>query len=140
MALAIYAGTFDPVTFGHLDIVKRAAVVFDELIVATTANSNKAGLFSLEERLALLNETIARLNGDDGRHVANVRVQGFNGLLVDYARQAGAQVLVRGLRAASDFDYEFEMAMMNRQLAASVETVFFCNQPAVYVCVVDADP
>lgn len=128
MTRALYAGSFDPVTYGHLDIVQRAAEVFDELIVCTTHNVNKRELFSLEERLELLRETISGLPGERGSR-CKINVDSFNGLLVDFAKAQGAQVLVRGLRAASDFDYEFEMAMMNRQLEHDIETVFFVTSP-----------
>ncbi len=128
MTRALYAGTFDPVTYGHLDIVQRAAEVFDELIVATTHNVNKRELFSLAERLDLLRQTIEELPEDRGSR-CQIVVRSFDGLLVDFAKAEEAQVLVRGLRAASDFDYEFEMAMMNRQLEHNIETVFFVTSP-----------
>ena len=128
MVRALYAGTFDPVTYGHLDIVRRAAEVFDELIVSTTENVSKHELFSLEERLGLLSQTIEGLPEGSARR-GQISVEPFNGLLVDFARSQNAQVLVRGLRAASDFDYEFEMAMMNRQLQQNIETVFFVTSP-----------
>jgi len=118
---AVYAGTFDPVTFGHLDIIARAAEVFAHLIVATTENVNKSELFSLAERLRLLRRNI--------NNEPRIEVLSFDGLLVDFVRQAGAKVIVRGLRAAADFDYEFEMAMMNRSLAPDIETVFFVTSP-----------
>jgi len=121
MTKAVYAGTFDPVTFGHLDIIGRALDVFDELVVTTTQNVNKSSMFSLEERLSLLKQTL----GDN----PGIEITHFSGLLVDYARQVGASVLVRGLRAAADFDYEFEMALMNRELAAEIESVFFVTRP-----------
>ncbi|MBN2082140.1 pantetheine-phosphate adenylyltransferase [bacterium] len=121
MTRAVYAGTFDPLTFGHLDIISRAAEVFDELIVATTDNLEKQSLFSLEERLSMLRQV---LNDRPG-----LEVQPFNGLLVHYAREIGANVLVRGLRAAADFDYEFEMGLMNRELEQQIETVFFLTRP-----------
>jgi pantetheine-phosphate adenylyltransferase len=118
---AVYAGTFDPVTFGHLDIIARSAEVFSRLIVATTDNINKSELFSLDERLALLRSNID--------NEPRIEVQSFEGLLVDFVRHVGAKVIVRGLRAAADFDYEFEMAMMNHSLAPDVETVFFVTSP-----------
>jgi pantetheine-phosphate adenylyltransferase len=121
MAKAVYAGTFDPVTFGHLDIISRGADVFDELVVTTTDNINKQPLFKLDERLAMLREVL------DSR--PSIEVRPFNGLLVDFAREVGAQVLLRGLRAAADFDYEFEMGLMNRELAPQIETVFFLTRP-----------
>jgi len=121
MAKAVYAGTFDPVTFGHLDIISRGADVFDELVVTTTDNVNKEPLFKLDERLAMLREVLDSRPG--------IEVRPFNGLLVEFAREVGAQVLLRGLRAAADFDYEFEMGLMNRELAPQIETVFFLTRP-----------
>ncbi len=114
--IAVYPGTFDPVTNGHLDLVDRGRHHFDELIVAVLHNEDKQPTFSLEERLELLRSAVA---GWDG-----VRVDSFDGLLVDYARVNGASVIVRGIRAVSDFEYELQMAMMNRRLEPGVETVF----------------
>lgn len=122
MATAVYAGTFDPVTLGHLDIVKRAAAVYDRLLVTSTEGSSKDPMFPLDVRLKLLREVV--------QTIENAEVTQFTGLLVDFARDAGAKVIVRGLRAASDFDYEFEMAMMNRSMAPDIETVFFVTSPA----------
>ncbi|UCG88087.1 MAG: pantetheine-phosphate adenylyltransferase [Gemmatimonadota bacterium] len=121
MGKAIYAGTFDPVTFGHIDIVDRAAEVFDHLIVTTTNNLNKTPFFDLDERIDLLKRVLADKPG--------IEITPFSGLLVDFARSTGAKVLVRGLRAAADFDYEFEMGLMNRELAPEIETVFFVTRP-----------
>ncbi len=121
MLKAIYAGTFDPPTLGHLDIIKRAAAVHDELVVTATKSPSKTPMFSLQERIGLLSEMTSEL--------PNVTVEPFKGLLVDFANNNGAKVLVRGLRAASDFEYEFEMAMMNRSLAPELETVFFVASP-----------
>lgn len=122
MAVAVYAGTFDPVTLGHLDIIKRAAAVYDQLVVTSTDRSSKQPLFALDVRIQLLRDVT--------RELPNVTIQPFDGLLVDFVRRMGAHVIVRGLRAASDFDYEFEMAMMNRSMAPDVETVFFVTSPA----------
>ena len=116
MRRAVYPGSFDPVTNGHLDVIERAARLYDEVSVASAHNESKTGLFSFEERMALLQEVVA--------HRANVRVTQFSGLLVDYARQVEAQVIIRGLRAVSDFEYEFQMALMNRKLEDGVETMF----------------
>jgi len=113
---AIYAGTFDPMTLGHLDVVERAARIFPELIVAVTAVTGKATLFSQEERVRLVKEAVAGLS--------NVTVTLFDGLLVEYARSQGVGVLIRGLRAFSDFEYEFQMALTNRRLAPDIETLF----------------
>lgn len=113
---AIYPGTFDPITLGHSDLVARAAKLFDRVIVALAANPGKTPVFTLEERLAL-----ARVALED---YDNVEVCAFDGLLVEFARQQGANVIIRGLRAVSDFDYEFQLAGMNRKLAADIETLF----------------
>ena len=113
---AIYAGSFDPVTNGHLDVLARAARVFDEVIVAIAYNPEKSGLFTPEERIAMLE--------DAARDMGNVRIVQFRGLLVDYARNAGACAIVRGLRAVSDFEFEFQMALMNRRLEPTLETFF----------------
>lgn len=114
--IAIYPGTFDPITNGHLDIIARAAKLYHTVIVAVAVNRNKTPLFSLEERVALVSAVIPDFT--------NVQVIGFDNLLVDCARAQGAQVILRGLRAASDFEYEFQLAGMNRRLAADLETVF----------------
>lgn len=114
--IAIYPGSFDPVTYGHLDIIERASRLFDELIVAVAVNPAKRPLFSVEEREAMLKESCA--------HLPNVRVDHFDTLLVDYARRQGAQVIIRGLRVVSDFEFELQMAHLNREQAPEVETVF----------------
>jgi pantetheine-phosphate adenylyltransferase len=114
--LAVFPGSFDPLTNGHLDLVDRALAVFDRVRLAILQNSEKQPLFSVEERLALLRAALA------GR--PRVEVDTFSGLLVDYARKAGASVIIRGIRAVSDFEYEFQMALMNRQLEPRIETVF----------------
>ncbi len=113
---AIYPGTFDPLTNGHTDLIARAARLFDRVVVAVAENPAKGTAFTLDERVALAREVLAPLD--------NVEVSGFTTLLVDFARQVGARVLVRGLRAVSDFEYEFQLASMNRRLAPEVETVF----------------
>jgi len=117
---AIYPGSFDPVTNGHLDLIARAANIFDHLVVAILRNSEKNPLFTVEERVAMLSEGIAEFN--------NVSVSTFDGLLVDFAREERAHAVVRGIRAISDYEYEFQMALMNRRLAPEIETVFL--QPA----------
>ena len=114
--IAIYPGTFDPPTNGHLDLIQRGAKIFDELVVAILRNSEKVPLFSVDERLEMLR--------DCTRGWENVRVESFEGLLVDYARSCGAQAVLRGIRAVSDYEYELQMAWMNRKLDASLETVF----------------
>lgn len=113
---AIYAGTFDPVTKGHEDLIRRSLSFVDRLLVAVAINVAKTPLFTVEERVQFLRETI----GDDKR----IEVHQFNGLLVDFARDRGATLFIRGLRAVSDFEYEYQMALMNRHLAPSLETVF----------------
>jgi pantetheine-phosphate adenylyltransferase len=116
MKRAIYPGSFDPVTNGHLDVVERARKLFDEVIVAVANNDGKQPLFSLDERLDFLKQTLGKLD--------NVRIAHFNGLLVDFAREQQASAVIRGLRAISDFEFEFQMALMNRKLEAAVETIF----------------
>jgi pantetheine-phosphate adenylyltransferase len=116
MKRAIYPGSFDPVTNGHLDVVERARKLFDEVIVAVADNDEKQPLFSLEDRLDLLRQTVGKLD--------NVRVAQFDGLLVGFARTEKANAVIRGLRAVSDFEFEFQMALMNRKLENSVETIF----------------
>ncbi len=113
---AMYPGTFDPITNGHLDLIRRAARLFDRVVIGVAASPHKTPLFSFDERVALAREAI---NG-----APNVSVDGYDGLTVDYARRHGLGVIVRGLRAVSDFEYEFQLASMNRHLENSVETVF----------------
>ena len=113
---AIYAGSFDPVTFGHVDVAERAARVFDGLVLAVAEDPKKTLMFSTEERVGLARESLA--------HVANIEVVSFSGLLVDWARARGIRTLIRGLRAFSDFEAEFQMALTNRKLAPDVETMF----------------
>ncbi|HWR35596.1 MAG TPA: pantetheine-phosphate adenylyltransferase [Clostridia bacterium] len=114
--VAIYPGTFDPTTNGHLDLIHRGSKIFDELIVAILRNPEKAPLFSLEERLEILQECTAKWD--------NVRVESFEGLLVDYAARQGAKAVLRGIRAVSDYEYELQMALMNRKLDPALETIF----------------
>ncbi len=116
MTKAIYPGTFDPLTRGHEDIVRRAAKLFSEVVLAVAAAHHKKTLFSLDERLAMAREALV--------DVPNLRVVAFEGLLAHFVREQGGGVLVRGIRAVSDYDYEFQMAGMNRQLMPEVETVF----------------
>lgn len=114
--LAVYPGTFDPITYGHIDVVERAAQLFDRVIVLVAHNTSKAPLFSDEERIAMIREVF--------RGHRNITVEGFNGLLVDYARMRKASVVVRGLRAVSDFEIEFQMALTNRKMSGDLETIF----------------
>ncbi len=114
--IAIYPGSFDPLTSGHVDIIERGAKIFDSIIVAILANVEKTPLFTENERIAIIRDVF---KGHE-----NVQVETFSGLLVDYAQLKNASVLVRGLRAVSDFEYEFQMALMNRHLAPGIETVF----------------
>ncbi|MFL6584621.1 MAG: pantetheine-phosphate adenylyltransferase [Chthoniobacterales bacterium] len=116
MRRAIYPGSFDPVTNGHLDVIERARKLFDEVIVAVAYNEQKQPLFSLDERLDLLRSTIGRLD--------HVQIEPMPGLLVEFAVEHKATAVVRGLRAVSDFEFEFQMALMNRKLEATVETIF----------------
>lgn len=123
---AVYAGTFDPMTNGHSDLVRRARKVFDKVIVAIAANPAKQPLFSLDERVQLVRTVVG---GDPGVHVI-----GFDNLLIDCVRAQGARVVLRGLRAASDFEFEFQLAGMNRRLDASIETVFMTpSEDAMFV-------
>lgn len=116
MIAAVYPGSFDPVTSGHLDIIARAAQSFDTLLVAVGRNSGKTALFSVDERLEMLRAVCAPW--------PNVRVDGFDGMLVHFAREQNARVVVKGLRAVSDFEYEFQMALANREQAPEIETLF----------------
>nr|WP_284694720.1 pantetheine-phosphate adenylyltransferase [Geomonas sp. Red32] len=116
MKLAVYPGSFDPVTYGHLDIIERALKIFDGVIVAVARNSEKNALFTVKERIDLLTEILA------DRPQATIET--FDGLLVDFVRERGASVIVRGLRAVSDFEYEFQLAQMNRSITKDVETLF----------------
>lgn len=117
MTIAIYPGSFDPVTLGHLDIIERASKVVDHLIVGVLNNSAKSPMFTVAERVALLQKVTA--------DIPNVEVKSFGGLLVDFAHETGAKVIVRGLRAVTDFEYELQMAQTNRKIAPDVDTVFF---------------
>ena len=122
MKRAVCPGSFDPVTNGHVDVINRAAALYDELVVAVLVNPGKAGLFTVDERMELLREAVASL--------PNVLVDSFQGLLVDYCRSHDIPVIVKGLRAVSDFEYELQMAQMNRELAG-IETLFVPTAPQV---------
>lgn len=114
--IAVYAGTFDPVTFGHIDVLERAARIFDKIIVAVAKSPNKTPLFSLKERVKLTTDVLL--------HMKQIEVMGFDNLLLDFARQHQANVILRGLRTVTDFDYEFQLASMNRNLNSAIETLF----------------
>ena len=116
MAIAFYPGTFDPPTMGHIDLIRRAGKLFDKVIVGVAENSEKSPLFSLDERVMMLDEAVEQLD--------NVRVIGFNNLLIECVREQKADTILRGLRAVSDFEYEFQLAAMNRHLDPGVETTF----------------
>ena len=119
MATAVYPGSFDPVTKGHLDIIERAASLVDELVVAVLKNNAKTPLFSEEERVKMIKDVTG--------HIPNVRVESFSGLSVEFAKQCGAKFIVRGLRAVTDFEYELQMAQTNRSLCPEVDTLFFAT-------------
>lgn len=114
--IAIYPGTFDPVTLGHIDVLGRASLLFDEVIISVSKSSSKKTLFSLNERIKFIAEVTSAIN--------NIKVETFSGLLVNYAKSVKANVIIRGLRAISDFEYEFQMALTNRKLNPDIETVF----------------
>lgn len=116
MKKVIYPGTFDPVTFGHIDIIKRAKELFDAVVVTVAVNPGKTPLFTLEERVLMLKESL--------KDYDNITVDSFDGLVVDHAHHVGAIGIIRGLRAVSDFEYEFQMALMNRKLARDIATIF----------------
>jgi pantetheine-phosphate adenylyltransferase len=119
--LAVYPGSFDPITLGHLEIVERAASLFDEVVVAVGHHPTKPGFFKFEDRVRLIEHSIA--------HVPNARAAHYSGLMIDFCKQVGARVIVRGLRAAGDFEPEFQMALANRELQPGVETVFLIPEP-----------
>ena len=124
MRVGVYPGTFDPVTLGHLDIIERGARLFDRLVIGVTTNASKSPMFSLAERMAMMADAAAAI----GDHVS---VAEFGGLVVDFARAQGAVAIVRGLRSGTDYDYEQQMAAMNRRMAPEVETIFLVADGAV---------
>ena len=124
--IAVYPGTFDPVTYGHIDIIKRAAKIYDKVIVAVAHNEDKNPLFSVEERVSMLKDSV--------RPLKNVIVDDFNGLVVDYVKRKGSRVMIRGLRMISDFESEFQMALTNRKLSEDIETIFMMpNESYSYI-------
>lgn len=114
--IALYPGTFDPVTYGHLDVIERSSQLFNNVIVAVAASSSKKTLFTVEERVDMLKKSTLKIN--------NIRISSFNTLMIDYAKKVGAIVIVRGLRAVSDFEFEFQLALTNRKIADNITTVF----------------
>lgn len=116
MKRAVYPGSFDPITNGHLDIIKRASEIFDEVIVGVLVNPDKNGLFDITERVNLIKKSTY--------NISNVRVESFTGLLIDFMKKTDTKIIVKGLRAISDFEYEFQMAMLNNKLNSNIETVF----------------
>ena len=121
MRTGLYPGTFDPVTLGHIDIIRRAAVLVDRLVIGVAINRDKGPLFSLEERVAMIEAECAKLSEETGTEIV---AHPFENLLIDCAKDVGAQIIVRGLRAVTDFEYEYQMVGMNRALDDSIETVF----------------
>jgi len=122
--VGLYPGSFDPPTFGHLNLLERASTLFDEVIVGVLINPNKQPMFKPAERVEMMRQVVS--------HLKSVRVMSFEGLLVDFARDNGVSAVIRGLRAVSDFEYEFQMAMMNRKLEPMVDTVFLMTEPDVF--------
>ena len=118
---AVYAGSFDPITYGHLNIAVRGSTLFDQIIIAVGENPKKRYTFSLKERIDLIEKSVV--------DVPNISVQSFQGLLVDFCQQVGASVILRGLRAATDFDFEFQIGLANMDMAPSIETVFLLSEP-----------
>lgn len=119
MKIAIYPGSFDPVTFGHLDVIARSAKMVDKLIIAVLLNKNKSALFSMEDRVRMISEYV--------KDVPSVEVHSFSGLTVDYAKKVGATMIVRGLRAVSDFEYELQLAQTNKVIAEEIDTLFLAT-------------
>lgn len=121
MKRAIYPGTFDPITFGHIDIIKRASRIFQDITVAVVKNPSKGALFSYAERLSMVKDAV--------KNIAGIKVEGFDGLVVNFAKKKKATVIIRGLRMISDFEYEFQMALTNRSLSPQIETLFLMPHP-----------
>ena len=121
MKIAIYPGSFDPITKGHIDVLESGAKIFDKVIIAVAKNSEKNGFLPVQDRIKLIKEST--------KHLSNVEVDSFDGLTIEYARKKGAQVLLRGLRAVSDFEYEMKLSQTNSALAADIQTVFLITKP-----------
>ena len=121
--IGLYPGTFDPLTFGHIDMIERASQICDQLIIGVAENSGKSPLFSLSQRLNIVQEQVDYLHKKK-KQISNISVESFTGLLTDFARQKGASFIIRGLRAVSDFEYEFQMASANKRLKPDLETIF----------------
>ena len=122
--IGVYPGTFDPITFGHLDIIRRGAKLVDQLVIGVTTNASKSPMFSVEERVAMVKREVAGISGD-------ISVVTFDSLLMDFAEREGAAIIVRGLRAVADFEYEYQMAGMNQQINSRIETVFLMADVAL---------
>ncbi|WP_123054090.1 pantetheine-phosphate adenylyltransferase [Clostridium sp. JN-1] len=122
MRVAVYPGSFDPITNGHLDIIKRSCKVFDKVIVAVLVNPDKKGLFTIEGRVELIKKVV--------RNIPNVEVESFNGLLINFMKEKNSKIIIKGLRAVSDFEYEFQMSLMNQKLDPEIETVFMMTSAA----------
>lgn len=128
MKIAIYPGTFDPITNGHMDIIERATILFDKIIVAVAVNSSKSPLFTIKDRIKMISESVKENN------LKNIEVKTVDGLLVKFAEDNSAIAIIRGLRAISDFEYEFQMALMNRKLSSQINTVFLMpNEKYTYL-------
>jgi len=121
MKIAIYPGSFDPITKGHLDVLETSARIFDKVIIAVAKNSEKKGFLTVDERVSLIKES--------AKHLPNVEVDSFDGLTIEYAKRRGAQILIRGLRAVSDFEYEMQLSQTNSVLASEIQTVFLITKP-----------
>ncbi len=128
MRIGLYPGTFDPITLGHVDIIRRAAMLVDRLVIGVAINRDKGPLFSLEERVEMIEQECAQLSKDTATDIV---AHPFENLLINCAHDVGAQVIVRGLRAVADFEYEFQMVGMNRALDSSIETVFLMAEPVI---------
>ncbi len=123
MKIAIYPGSFDPITYGHLDVLKNGTEIFDKVIIAVAKNGDKKGFLPVDERLQLIKQAVVEMN------ISNVEVDSFEGLTIDYAKQKGAEVLLRGLRAVSDFEYEMQLSQTNSALDEKIKTVFVITKP-----------